>query len=218
MYIIDCHNITKFYQKLQVLKGINFQVKQGQFLSILGASGAGKSTLLNIIGTLDRADSGKLYLFGQDLTDKSSSNLNVIRNRDIGFIFQFHHLLPEFTALENASMPGYIAKRNTKEVHEDAKELLCRLGLEERMHHKPGELSGGEQQRVALARALINKPKLLLADEPTGNLDHSNAEQIIQLILELKADYNMTAIIVTHDKEIAQKTDQSYFMKDGLIL
>lgn len=218
MYIIDCQNITKSYQKLQVLNGVNFQVKQGQLLSILGASGAGKSTLLNIIGTLDRADSGNIYLFGQNVTEKSSSSLNEIRNKDIGFIFQFHHLLPEFTALENASMPGYIAKRNTKEVHANAKELLCRLGLEERMHHKPGELSGGEQQRVALARALINKPKLLLADEPTGNLDHSNAEQIIQLILELKADYNMTAIIVTHDKEIANKTDQSFFMKDGRIL
>lgn len=218
MYIIDCQNITKSYQKLQVLNGVNFQVKQGQFLSILGASGAGKSTLLNIIGTLDRADSGNIFLFGQNVTEKSSSSLNEIRNKDIGFIFQFHHLLPEFTALENASMPGYIAKRNTKEVHANAKELLCRLGLEERMHHKPGELSGGEQQRVALARALINKPKLLLADEPTGNLDHSNAEQIIQLILELKADYNMTAIIVTHDKEIANKTDQSFFMKDGRIL
>lgn len=218
MYIIDCQNITKYYQKLQVLKGINFRVEQGQFLSILGASGAGKSTLLNIIGTLDQADSGKLYLFGKEYSHASGSSLYTIRNREIGFIFQFHHLLPEFTALENVSMPGYIAQRSIKEVHEEASQLLNRLGLSDRMHHKPGELSGGEQQRVALARALINKPRLLLADEPTGNLDHTNAEQIIQLILELKRDYNMTAIIVTHDKEIANKTDHSYYMKDGLIL
>ena len=218
MYIIECQGITKKFQKLEVLKGVDLKLEKGQFVSILGASGAGKSTLLHIIGTLEKADSGILHLFGQDISKSSPKDLASFRNGHMGFIFQFHHLLPEFTALENTALPGYIAKRDQTELHKEAKILLERLGLESRMHHKPGELSGGEQQRVALARALINKPSLLLADEPTGNLDRENAQTVLRLIMELRQELNMTVLLVTHDREIAQKSEYSLYMKDGLIV
>ncbi len=218
MYILDCQGITKRFQKLDVLKGIDLKLEQGQFISILGASGAGKSTLLHILGTLEHADSGKVQLFGQDVSTSSSRDLARLRNLRIGFIFQFHHLLPEFTALENTALPGYIAKRDQKELHKEAEVLLNRLGLSDRMHHKPGELSGGEQQRVALARALINKPALLLADEPTGNLDRENADTVLRLILELRKELHMTVLLVTHDREIASNSEYSLYMKDGLII
>lgn len=218
MYIVNCHNITKKYGNLTVLRGVDLQVRDGQFISILGASGAGKSTLLNIIGTLDQADSGDLELFGISVTRMSRKDLCQIRNDKIGFIFQFHHLLPEFTALENTAMPAYIANLPFPEANQRAKKLLDRLGLNDRMHHKPGELSGGEQQRVALARALVNQPKLLLADEPTGNLDQTNAQQVLQLILELRKESGMTTLLITHDHSVAQLADLRIRMQDGKII
>ncbi|HEX5626070.1 MAG TPA: ABC transporter ATP-binding protein [Saprospiraceae bacterium] len=215
--MIECKNIKKSFQQLQVLKGIDLQVASGHLVSIVGPSGAGKSTLLHILGTLDQPTSGEVLIDGQLLTNRPHKEIARFRNRHIGFIFQFHHLLPEFTALENICIPGFIAQRKEGEVASEAKLLLERLGMTERMHHKPGQLSGGEQQRVALARALINKPAILLADEPTGNLDHANAEQVLQLILAFKRDLNMTTLIVTHDPGIARQTDYSLVMQDGLI-
>ncbi|MBK8449856.1 MAG: ABC transporter ATP-binding protein [Saprospiraceae bacterium] len=216
--MIECINIKKSFQQLQVLKNINFKVQEGQLISILGASGAGKSTLLHIIGTLDSADEGNILINGLNLKSKSANELALFRNQFIGFIFQFHHLLPEFSALENVCIPGLIANRKEAELNSAAKSLLSRLGLESRLSHKPGQLSGGEQQRVALARALINNPKILLADEPTGNLDQENAEQVLSLILSFKKEMGMTTIIVTHDQKIASKTDISVTMQDGMIL
>lgn len=216
--MIECINIKKSYPQLQVLKGIDLVVEQGQVISILGASGAGKSTLLHIIGTLDNADSGEIIIDHINYSKKGPNELAAFRNRQLGFIFQFHHLLPEFTALENVCIPGYIAGRKEREVIQNAKLLLSKLGMEPRLDQKPGQLSGGEQQRVALARALINNPKILLADEPTGNLDHQNAEQVIDLILSFRKELNMTIIIVTHDQEIASKTDLSLTMQDGIII
>ncbi|MBK6546597.1 MAG: ABC transporter ATP-binding protein [Saprospiraceae bacterium] len=216
--MIECINIKKSFQQLQVLKNINLKVQEGQLISILGASGAGKSTLLHIIGTLDSADEGNILINGLNLKSKSANELALFRNQFIGFIFQFHHLLPEFSALENVCIPGLIANRKEAELNSAAKSLLSRLGLESRLSHKPGQLSGGEQQRVALARALINNPKILLADEPTGNLDQENAEQVLSLILSFKKEMGMTTIIVTHDQKIASKTDISVTMQDGMIL
>lgn len=215
--MIECINIKKSYPQLQVLKGIDLFVEKGRIISILGASGAGKSTLLHIIGTLDKADSGEIIIDGVNYSKKSPKELALFRNKELGFIFQFHHLLPEFTALENVCIPGYIAGRKENEVIQNAKMLLSKLGMEPRQDQKPGQLSGGEQQRVALARALINNPKILLADEPTGNLDHENAAQVLNLILTLRHELNMTIVIVTHDPNIASKTDISYTMQDGRI-
>lgn len=216
--MIECINIKKSYPQLQVLKGIDLKLEQGQLISILGASGAGKSTLLHIIGTLDKADSGEIIIDGINYSKKSAGELAQFRNKNLGFIFQFHHLLPEFTALENVCIPGFIAGRKEKEVTAQAQSLLSKLGMEPRMNQKPGQLSGGEQQRVALARALINSPKILLADEPTGNLDKQNAEQVLNLILSFRKESNMTIIIVTHDQNIASKTDYSLTMQDGKII
>lgn len=217
MYIVECHNITKNYSNLPVLKGVNFSLYEGQFISILGASGAGKSTLLNIIGTLDVPDSGQLRLFGQEIRSTNARELNHLRNTQIGFIFQFHHLLPEFTAVENAAMPAYIRGIAPATANQMASQLLERLGLADRLTHKPGALSGGEQQRVALARALINKPRILLADEPTGNLDQDNAQHVMRLILEMRKEIGMTTLLVTHDHQVAKLADQRILMKDGLI-
>jgi len=216
--MIYCEGIEKSYQKLKVLKGVNLEIKEGELVSIVGSSGAGKSTLLHIIGTLDRPDSGNLLLNGQSTSNWSEKELADFRNRNVGFIFQFHHLLAELTALENVCLPGFIAGGSEKAILDHGKELLDYLGLSERMSHKPGQMSGGEQQRVALARALLNHPKILLADEPTGNLDQENSSEVLKLLFKLRDELNMTMLIVTHDPNIASKTQKTYTMKDGLII
>lgn len=210
-------NIRKSYNTLQVLKGINLNIAKGEIVSIVGASGAGKTTLLHILGTLDRCDSGKVLINNTDIAKLSDNKLSDFRNRHIGFIFQFHHLLPEFTALENVCIPGYIGKRNSRELEKNAMELLDFLGLKDRMLHKPKELSGGEQQRVAVARALINKPAIVLADEPSGNLDSLNAKELHKLFFSLREQFNQTFIIVTHNEELANMADRKLIIKDGLI-
>ncbi|MFZ1378251.1 MAG: ABC transporter ATP-binding protein [Saprospiraceae bacterium] len=217
-YMISCKNITKSYQNVSVLGGVSLDVKEGSLSSIVGSSGAGKSTLLHILGTLDQPDSGSIILNGIEITKLNSRDLAKLRNQQIGFIFQFHHLLPEFTAIENVTIPGFIAKRPDKEVVDKATELLQFLGMGHRMDHKPSQLSGGEQQRVAIARALINSPKILLADEPTGNLDQKNANEVFELLLKLRQEFNLTMILVTHDLLLSEKTDFRYVMKDGLII
>jgi lipoprotein-releasing system ATP-binding protein len=216
--MISCKNITKSYQNVTVLGGVSLDVKEGSLSSIVGSSGAGKSTLLHILGTLDQPDSGSVILNGIEITKLNSRDLAKLRNHQIGFIFQFHHLLPEFTAIENVTIPGFIAKRPDKEVVDKATELLQFLGMGHRMDHKPSQLSGGEQQRVAIARALINSPKILLADEPTGNLDQKNANEVFELLLKLRQEFNLTMILVTHDLLLSEKTDFRYVMKDGLII
>lgn len=218
--MLNAQNITKSYGSLQVLKGVNLQVEAGQIVSIVGASGAGKSTLLHILGTLDVADKGELYLGDQPIHKIAhTKELPKFRNRNIGFIFQFHNLLPEFSALENAAMPGFIAgDRSEEEVKKEAEALLQRLGLGQRLHHKPGQLSGGEQQRVAVARALINKPAIVFADEPSGNLDSASADALHQLFFDLRAERNQTFVIVTHNNELADMADRKYVIEDGAIL
>lgn len=210
-------NIRKSYNTLQVLKGINLNIGKGEIVSIVGASGAGKTTLLHILGTLDRCDSGKVIINDTDIAKLSDSKLSDFRNKSIGFIFQFHHLLPEFTALENVCIPGFIGKRNSRELDKNAKELLDFLGLKDRITHKPKELSGGEQQRVAVARALINKPAIVLADEPSGNLDSQNARELHKLFFTLREQFKQTFIIVTHNEELANMADRKLVIKDGLI-
>ncbi len=216
--MIYCDQIDKKYQNLQILKGVSLRIEKGSLVSIVGSSGAGKSTLLHILGTLDKPDKGSVILDGVDVFSLNESGLAKFRNEHIGFIFQFHHLLPELTALENAILPGLIAKKSESKVMEKGKSLLDFLGLGSRLDHKPSQLSGGEQQRVALARALINQPKILFADEPTGNLDHDNAQEILNMLLELKKEFQMTMLIVTHDPAIANRTELIYTMKDGMIV
>lgn len=216
--MIYCDQIDKKYQNLQILKGVSLRIEKGSLVSIVGSSGAGKSTLLHILGTLDKPDKGRVILDGVDVFSLNESGLAKFRNEHIGFIFQFHHLLPELTALENAILPGLIAKKSESKVMEKGKSLLDFLGLGSRLDHKPSQLSGGEQQRVALARALINQPKILFADEPTGNLDHDNAQEILNMLLELKKEFQMTMLIVTHDPAIANRTELIYTMKDGMIV
>ena len=216
--MIYCDQIDKKYQNLQILKGVSLRIEKGSLVSIVGSSGAGKSTLLHILGTLDKPDKGRVILDGIDVFSLNESGLAKFRNEHIGFIFQFHHLLPELTALENAILPGLIAKKSESKVMEKGKSLLDFLGLGSRLDHKPSQLSGGEQQRVALARALINQPKILFADEPTGNLDHDNAQEILNMLLELKKEFQMTMLIVTHDPAIANRTELIYTMKDGMIV
>ena len=216
--MIYCDQIDKKYQNLQILKGVSLRIEKGSLVSIVGSSGAGKSTLLHILGTLDKPDKGQVILDGVDVFSLNESGLAKFRNEHIGFIFQFHHLLPELTALENAILPGLIAKNAEAKVMEKGKSLLDFLGLGSRLGHKPSQLSGGEQQRVALARALINQPKILFADEPTGNLDHDNAQEILNMLLELKKEFQMTMLIVTHDPAIANRTELIYTMRDGMIV
>lgn len=213
--MIKVENIRKSYGNLEVLKGINLHVREAEVVSIVGASGAGKTTLLQIIGTLDKADSGTVRIGGTDVSTLSGNKLAQFRNRHIGFVFQFHHLLPEFTALENICMPALIQGRSLKEATPDAMQLLEFLKLTDRARHKPSELSGGEQQRVAVARALINRPSVILADEPSGNLDSVNAKDLHQLFFELRKQYNQTFIIVTHNEELASMADRKILMKDG---
>ncbi len=214
--IIQAQGIEKSFGTLKVLKGIDLEVAQGEVLSIMGASGAGKSTLLQILGTLSTPDAGSLRIDGTDVLALGSKALSQFRNRRIGFVFQFHHLLPEFTALENVLIPAYIGGRSEKEARPEAEKLLDTLGLSERMTHKPSELSGGEQQRVAIARALINRPAVLFADEPSGNLDSVTKADLHKLFFDLRDSLGQTIVIVTHDPELAALCDRSLFMRDGL--
>jgi len=213
--MIKATGIKKKYGNLEVLKGVDVEIKQGEVVSIVGASGAGKSTLLHILGTLDKVDSGELRFNERLISSMGPSNLADFRNKHIGFIFQFHNLLPEFTALENVCIPAYIAKTDKSKAEARGLELLSFLGLGERAHHKPNELSGGEQQRVAVARALINAPDIILADEPSGNLDSKNARELHELFFDLRKQYNQTFVIVTHNEELAQMADRTLVMKDG---
>lgn len=215
--MIQVQNITKSFGKLQVLKGIDLQIPQGKLYSIVGPSGAGKTTLLQIMGTLSKPDSGHLEIRKQAVFSLGEKKLAAFRNREIGFVFQFHYLLPEFTALENVCIPAFIAKKSKKEAEGKAKDLLQFLGLENRMTHKPAELSGGERQRVAVARALINDPAVILADEPSGNLDTKNREDLHDLFFQLRDQFNQTLVIVTHDENFARQSDKIIRMRDGWI-
>lgn len=216
--MLEAKGIEKFYGKLHVLKGVDLQISKGEIVSIVGSSGAGKSTLLHILGTLDTPDKGEVFLHGER-TDKLRGNkLAKFRNKNIGFVFQFHHLLPEFTALENVCIPGWISGKKKKETEQKAITLLQTLGLNERLHNKPHQLSGGEQQRVAVARALINDPAIVLADEPTGNLDSANGRELYKLFLDLKDRFQQTFLIVTHNEELAKMGDRVVVMKDGRII
>lgn len=216
--MISVKGVQKSYESLHVLKGVDLEVQQGEVVSIVGASGAGKSTLLHIIGTLDRPDAGTVTIAGQQVERLKEKALASFRNTHIGFVFQFHHLLPEFTALENVCIPGYIAGKKTAEVEARAKELLAWLHVDNRMQHKPNQLSGGEQQRVAVARALINAPSVILADEPSGNLDTHNARELHNLFFQLRDAFKQTFVIVTHNTELADKADRKLTMQDGLMV
>lgn len=216
--MLIARNIVKNYGILPVLRGVDIQITKGEIVSIVGSSGAGKSTLLHILGTLDKADKGSISLEGQRFEELSGRKLSAFRNKNIGFVFQFHHLLPEFTALENVCIPGWIAGSKKKEIIEKATNLLTTLGLSNRLENKPQQLSGGEQQRVAVARALINNPSIIMADEPTGNLDSSNAKELHQLFIDLRNKFNQTFLIVTHNEELAQMSDRILHMKDGKII
>ena len=216
--MIEAADVHKSYGSLEVLKGVSLTVCRGEVVCIVGASGAGKTTLLQILGTLSAADSGRIRIDGIPVERLSDRELSDFRNRRIGFVFQFHHLLPEFTAFENVCMPGYVGRRDRVEVEKQARELLLMLGLGSRGHHKPAELSGGEQQRVAIARALVNSPSVLLADEPSGNLDSKNREEIHRLFFELRDRLGQTVVIVTHDDGLAEMSDRKIVMSDGLII
>lgn len=215
--MIELKGIKKNYGKLEILKGINLSVKKGECISIVGSSGAGKSTLLQIIGTLDSPNQGQLLIDNKNVNNLNKTQLSSFRNINIGFIFQFHNLLPEFSALENICIPAYIAGKSQKDAEKSAFKLLKRLKLEDRANHKPSQLSGGEQQRVAVARALINQPTILLADEPSGNLDSKNADDLHKLILEINKEFNQTCIVVTHNEDFANMAHRKLTITDGLI-
>lgn len=216
--VLSATNIHKTYGDLEVLKGVDLEVQRGELISIVGASGAGKTTLLQIIGTLDRQDQGDLTINNTSVNSLTNRKLAAFRNKHIGFIFQFHHLLPEFSAIENVCIPAYIAQKSVKEAETRATELLNFLGLGGRLGHKPSMLSGGEQQRVAVARALMNKPDIIFADEPSGNLDSANANELHNLFFQLRAEFGQTFIIVTHNNQLAAMADRTLTMKDGKIL
>lgn len=215
--MISAKNITKSYGSLQVLKGVDLHVAKGEIVSIVGKSGAGKSTLLHILGTLDRPDGGSLTIGGQDVFGLSDRQLAAFRNKEVGFVFQFHHLLPEFSALENVCIPAYIAKTDPAEAQKKAMELLSYLGLADRAEHKPNQMSGGEQQRVAMARALINSPAVVFADEPSGNLDSGSSDELHKLLFQLRDDFGQSFIIVTHNEELARISDRRLVMVDGVL-
>jgi lipoprotein-releasing system ATP-binding protein len=220
--ILQCENLTMRYAQggldVEVLKGVNFNINKGECVAIMGASGSGKSTLLHLLGGLEKPTGGKVVLDGIDLNDVSGKQLASLRNRSLGFIYQFHHLLGEFTVLENVAMPLLIGGHSVEEARHHATKLLQRVGLGHRVEHKPGEISGGERQRAAVARALINKPSVVLADEPTGNLDSKTAEDVFQLMLELNQELNVSFLIVTHDHELAGKMGRVLHMEDGVIV
>ncbi len=216
--MIKAKNINKSYSHLQVLKDVSLGIRRSEILSIVGASGAGKTTLLQIIGTLDKADSGEVWINNQNISKLNEKALSSFRNKEIGFVFQFHHLLAEFSAIENVCIPAYIAGDSRQEAEKKAMEILEVLGLRDRIDHKPSELSGGEQQRVAIARALINNPSVILADEPSGNLDSSNAKELHNLFFSLREQFGQTFVIVTHNKELANMSDRQIIMKDGVII
>lgn len=213
--MVKATNIEKSYGNVHVLKGVDVEIKKGELVSIVGKSGAGKSTLLHILGTLDNADSGNISINDQNINKLSTKQLAQFRNTNIGFIFQFHHLLPEFTAVENVCIPAFIQKTNKDVAEKRAKELLDYLGLSHRLTHKPTQLSGGEQQRVAVARALMNQPSVVFADEPSGNLDSASSQELHQLLFDLKKDFQQTFIIVTHNEELAAMSDRRLVMEDG---
>jgi lipoprotein-releasing system ATP-binding protein len=215
--MIQAKEIVKSYGSLKVLKGVSVQINKGEIVSVTGASGAGKSTLLHILSTIDRADNGYVAVDGIDTGKLNDRKLAEFRNRKVGFVFQFHHLLPEFTALENVCIPAFIAGTGRKQAEKKAMELLEFLNLQERAAHKPAELSGGEQQRIAVARALVNNPSVIMADEPSGNLDSVNARQLHQLFFDLREKFNQTILIVTHNEELAGMSDRRLYMRDGLI-
>lgn len=215
--MIQAKNIKKSFGKLEVLKGIQLEIPNGKVYSVVGASGAGKTTLLQIIGTLSKPDSGEIYYNNRNISSMSEKELAEFRNKEIGFVFQFHHLLPEFTALENICIPAFIAKKSKKEAETEAMKLVDYLGLHDRISHKPSELSGGEKQRVAVARALINNPAVVLADEPSGNLDSANRDELHELLFNLRDDFGQTFVIVTHDDHFAEQSDKIIHIKDGVI-
>jgi lipoprotein-releasing system ATP-binding protein len=216
--MIEAKNISKSFGKLQVLKGVNVSIKKGEIVSIVGSSGAGKTTLLQILSSLDKADAGSIEINDTAISDLKDKKLAQFRNKNIGFVFQFHHLLPEFTALENVCIPAFIGGASKADAEAKATELLNFLGLADRMQHKPNELSGGEQQRVAVARALINNPAVVFADEPSGNLDSATAKELHQLFFTLRDKFNQTFVIVTHNEELANMADRKLIMKDGNII
>lgn len=216
--MITVKNIHKSFDTLEVLKGVDLEIADGEIVSIVGPSGAGKTTLLQIIGTLDKPDAGSVEIDGINVGKLNEKRLAAFRNSSIGFVFQFHQLLPEFTALENVTIPALIAGTSTAKAEKKARELLNYLGLNERMHHKPAEMSGGEKQRVAVARALVNNPKVILADEPSGSLDSKNKEELHKLLFDLRDKFGLTVVIVTHDKDLAQLSDRVLEMKDGKMI
>lgn len=216
--MLQARNIHKYYGSLHVLKGVELEINKGEIASIVGPSGSGKSTLLHILGTLDHPDNGDVLINEKKINFLNDKSVAAFRNTHVGFVFQFHHLLPEFTSLENVCIPGWIAGRKKKEVMNDAEQLLNRLGLGQRLANKPAALSGGEQQRVAVARALINHPDIIFADEPTGNLDSANAQELHQLFFDLRKEFNQTFLIVTHNEELARMSDRILHMKDGKLV
>lgn len=216
--MIKVENIHKRFDTLEVLKGVSLQINKGEVVSIVGASGAGKTTLLQIIGTLDKPNSGTVEIAGRKVTGMSEKELAAFRNKEIGFIFQFHQLLPEFTALENVMMPALIGNEHFSEAEKHAKDILNRLNLSDRLYHKPNQMSGGERQRVAAARALINNPSVILADEPSGSLDSANKQELHKLLLTMREDFGQTIVIVTHDSELARISDRVVKMQDGVII